>query len=607
VHPQAARRYPQLSHDRDGNKCQRLSPNSVEPGKVLLVREWYVSSACLGYRVQPMTEGEMQTQLAIAHLIDLSERQSKARLAGGPPGTTQPERASVLIRDSERTTDRSVAALEARPGIEADQRGRQERLEAAALRGPFAAPVRRVLGYVQRARTDSLVRNSLYLIASTAVTAGLGYLFWAIAAHVFSSRDVGISSAVISLCSTVALLTYLGSSALLIERLPGSEYSSEWNTILVRICLTTAGVTILATAAVVPLMARSAEYRSYFDNVTTTAVAVIGAAAWTLVNLFGSAFIAARRSGRFLSIQALVSVAKLLFIFPLAAVGAGVVGLPAAWVGSAVVGVCVGAVWLIPGMGLGRRPGYRSRRRSATAPMAGPSIHRRARHRRRRGPPAAASVRGLLGQHLTSVGGAVTPLVLPVLVVLRLGVTPNAHFYITWMVGGAFFIVSPAVAWALFAEGVRTRSDLRNVVVKALRVIAAILVPAMVIMIVAGKLILGLFGAPYAAAGYMLLILLAVSAIPDAVSNVAVAVCRVTHRLAYSTVLNLGILTMTLVAAWILMPRLGIAGVGAAWLGAQVVGAVASMPAFVQVRHSAGRASVVADDLAGNRRYSGQT
>ena len=117
-----------------------------------------------------------------------------------------------------------------------------------------------------------------------------------------------------------------------------------------------------------------------------------------------------------------------------------------------------------------------------------------------------------------------TPLVLPVLVVLRLGVTLNAYFYITWMMGAAFFMVSPAVAQAVFAEGVRAGSDLRTAVVKALRLITVLLVPAMAVMIVGGRFILGLFGASYAAAGYGLLILLAISALPDAVSNVAVVV-----------------------------------------------------------------------------------
>jgi len=450
----------------------------------------------------------------------------------------------------------------------------------------ITAPIRWLPGYLHRARSDSLVRNSLYLMASTVVTAGLGYVFWAVAAHAFTSQEVGIGGAVISLCSTAALLTYLGSSAMLIERLPGNEHSSSWTAILLRICLVTAGVTAVTTAVVVPLLMTSPDYRSFFSSAGPILVAVAGAAAWTLVNLLGAAFIASRRAGRFLSIQTLVSVAKVLLILPLAAVGAGAVGLVGAWVASAILGVFVGAVWLVPRMGLGRAAGLRPHRRAADAGREADAgrAERRGSHRRPAGRPSATFLRRLAGQHLTSVGGAVTPLVLPVLVVLRLGVTLNAYFYITWMLGGVFFMVSPAVSSAVFAEGVRARSDLRRVVRTALRVIVVMLAPAMVIMIVGGRVILGLFGAAYAAAGYGLLILLAISALPDAVSNVAVAISRVTHRLAFSTALNLGILVVTLAGAWILMPRMGIAGVGVAWLGAQTLGAIASVPAYLQIR-----------------------
>jgi O-antigen/teichoic acid export membrane protein len=448
----------------------------------------------------------------------------------------------------------------------------------------LSMPIRWLPGYLHRARSDSLVRNSLYLMSSTVVTAGLGYVFWAIAAHAFTSQQVGIGSAVISLCSTVALLTYLGSSAMLIERLPASERSSEWTAVLVRVCVITAAVTAAATAAAVPVLLTSHNYRLFFNAAPPVLLAVVGAAAWTLVNLLGAAFIAARRAGRLLSTQTLISAAKVLFLLPLAVAGAGATGLVGAWVASAILGAGVGAAWLVPRMGLGRRPAMRTRRRAAVNHHFPLRQHRRPSHRRTPTLPNADSVRHLLGQHLTSVGGAVTPLLLPVLVVLRLGVTQNAYFYITWMMGAAFFMVSPSVAQAVFAEGVRARSDLRGVVIKALLVIAVLLAPAMAVMIIGGKLILGLFGASYGAAGYGLLILLAISALPDAVSNVAVVVCRVTRRLGYSSTVNLAILVMTLVGAWVLMPPIGIAGVGVAWLGAQTIGAIASLPIYAKIR-----------------------
>jgi O-antigen/teichoic acid export membrane protein len=437
--------------------------------------------------------------------------------------------------------------------------------------------------FIHRVRSDSLVRNSLYLMASTVVTAALGYVFWAIAARAFTRQEVGLGSAVISFCGTAALLTYLGSSAMLIERLPASEGSSAWTAVLLRICVATAVVTAVATAVAVPALMRSPDYRMFFNSESPIIVAVVGGAAWTLVNLLGAAFIAARRAGRLLSIQALVSAAKLLFVLLFAAAGTGAAGLVGAWAASSVLGVGIGAGWLIPRMRLGRPPDDGPHRRKVVAPDTRPGPHRRSRHRRLLLVlPSAGSARRMLGQHLTSVGGAVTPLVLPVLVVIRLGVTLNAYFYITWMVGGVFFMVSPSVASALFAEGVRTQSDLRNVVIKALYVIALLLAPAIVVMVVGGRLILGLFGASYAAAGYGLLILLAISAIPDAVSNVAVSIFRVTQRLRYSAVLNLGILVVTLAGAWVLMPSLGIAGAGVAWLGAQTLGAIASLPAYMR-------------------------
>jgi O-antigen/teichoic acid export membrane protein len=450
----------------------------------------------------------------------------------------------------------------------------------AQLSSPFGW----VPGYLHRARSDSLVRNSLYLMASTVVTAGLGYVFWIVAARAFTSREVGTGSAVISLCSTAALITYLGSSAMLIERLPARERSSEWTTVLIRMCLATAVITAVVTVAAVPLLLTSPNYRSFFSTAPAIITAVLGAAAWTLVNLLGAAFIAARRAGRLLSIQTLISASKLVFILPLAAAGAGAMGLVEAWIASAILGIGVGVGWLIPRMGLGHRPGPRSFRRAADKPDLRPRRYSRPRHRRGPAMPTADFLRRLAGQHLTSVGGAMTPLVLPVVVTLRLGVTQNAYFYITEMMGAAFFMISPSVATAVFAEGVRASADLRGVVARALRVIAVLMAPAMVIMILGGRLILGLFGPSYAASGYGLLILLAISALPDAVSNVAVAVFRITNRLGYSAALNLGMLVMTVAGAWILMPRLGIAGVGVAWLAAQIFGAIASLPAYTLIR-----------------------
>jgi O-antigen/teichoic acid export membrane protein len=440
----------------------------------------------------------------------------------------------------------------------------------------------RLTGTLRRARSDSLVRNSLYLMGSTVTTAGLGYIYWVVAAHIFTKQSIGLSSGVVSICMTISLLTYLGPSAMLIEQLPQKERSSEWARLLYSTSWATAAVTCVAIAAVAPAILISHNYRAFCTGPASMLIVLAGACATTLLNLVGAAFIAARQASRMMVMMTVVSVTKLLLLFFFA--HAGVTGLVDTWVISSVVGVAVGACWLIPQMGLDRGTSYRSHRRGGASERGRRGSRRPARHQRVRALPGRKYLQRLIGQHLTSVGGYLTPLLLPVLVVMRLGAAANADFYVTWMIGSIFFMVSPSVSTAVFAEGSRVGSNLSKDVFKALRMTALLLAPAILVAILGGRIVLRMFGATYANAGYELLIIFAISAIPDAVSNIAVAVWRITRHLGYSASLNFGILVTTLASAWILMPRLGTSGVGVAWGSVQLVGAIASLPAYAHMR-----------------------
>jgi O-antigen/teichoic acid export membrane protein len=439
----------------------------------------------------------------------------------------------------------------------------------------------RLVDTLRRARSDSLVRNSLYLMASTVTTGGLGYVYWIFAAHLFAKQSVGLGSGVVSMCTTISLMTYLGPYAMIIEQLPGKERSPEWTKALYRVSAGTVIVTCILTAAVVPAILLSSNYRTFYTGAGSILVLLAGTGASTLLNLLAAAFIAARQASRMLVMMTYVSLAKLLLLLSFA--HAGAIGLVDTWVISAVLGVLVGACWLIPEMGLGRQQRYGYHRRASFSQI-GQGTGGHARHRRDLALPGREYLKRLIGQHLTSVGGFLTPLLLPVLVVMRLGTTANANFYVTWMMGSFFFMVSPSVSTAVFAEGSRIGSNLSKEVFKALRMTGLLLVPAILAAIIGGRIVLRLFGATYASAGYELLIILAISAIPDAVSNVAVAIWRITRHLGYSATLNLGILVTTLASAWILMPQLGIDGVGFAWGGIQLAGAIASLPAYAHMR-----------------------
>ncbi|MDT7576476.1 MAG: hypothetical protein QOH17_2809, partial [Pseudonocardiales bacterium] len=108
---------------------------------------------------------------------------------------------------------------------------------------------------------------------------------------------------------------------------------------------------------------------------------------------------------------------------------------------------------------------------------------------------------------------------------------------------------------------------------RSAKIIGALLVVPMVIYLVAGGLLLRLFGPDYPAEGRLLLIVLTLSAVPDAVTNLAVAVLRATGRMRTALWLNVAMLVGALTLAWVLLPVIGIVAAGVGWIVAQVAGA----------------------------------
>jgi O-antigen/teichoic acid export membrane protein len=170
------------------------------------------------------------------------------------------------------------------------------------------------------------------------------------------------------------------------------------------------------------------------------------------------------------------------------------------------------------------------------------------------------------------MGGALLPYLLPVVVTTRLSSSDNAYFYTTWMMAGIFLIIAPAVSQSLFAEGVHNPHELTVKARSALGMISAILVPGIVAIFLLGGPLLSAFGPAYEqhASGLLRLVLLA--SIPDALTQVYVAVLRVEQRLRTAAALNLGMGTGTVLLSWTLLPRLGINAVGWSFLVMQLCG-----------------------------------
>jgi O-antigen/teichoic acid export membrane protein len=395
----------------------------------------------------------------------------------------------------------------------------------------------------------------MLFMSTTVVASALGAAYWVLAARLYPPHVVGLAAALLSAMGLASTLSTLGIQGTIVQRLPRRLSGPEWSaTLAAAVVAATAAALLGACLLVMGLSVAGRRFEIIRDDHAYAALLAAGVAATTVSTVLDYAFVAERASGRMLLRTGTFSLVKVpLVVIAATTASVSALGILLSWVVAAFVGLSVSIV-LLGGLGRGSR--------SRPQPRA---IAREMR----------AMVPVLPAQHAITVAAALPMFVLPLLVAAELSPTDNAHFYTTWMVGSVFFIVSPAISWSLFAEGRRKSPDLRCLVRDAARLNALLLGPLVLVFLLGGRFALSIFGPEYAEHDTVLLLaILVLSAIPDAITNIFVAVMRARATLRPAVSLNVAMAVEAIALAWILIPPMGIVGAGFAWLVAQVTGSV---------------------------------
>ena len=176
--------------------------------------------------------------------------------------------------------------------------------------------------------------------------------------------------------------------------------------------------------------------------------------------------------------------------------------------------------------------------------------------------------------HFASANYAATVLwsapvfLLPLLVANLAGPEAAAYFYVATAVGGLVAMIPWAVSASLFADGSHDEEQLVRYTLESGRAIL-LLVPAVAAVLLLGDRVLLLFGKTYSAEGARLLQVMALATLPLAVNFLFFSVRRVQRRMAGVVASTAWILAATLGLSVVLLPRVGLVGVGVAWLAAQ--------------------------------------
>lgn len=425
---------------------------------------------------------------------------------------------------------------------------------------PEVAPSGMLGALTARLRTDHLVRNSLYLILSTAVQAGLGFAFWIIAARLFSPVDVGRASSLISATVLVAFLALLGLNSTFVRFLPIEPNGDALITagiLLVGICGAAIG---LAYVLLTPLIAPKLAFVAHNPVLAVGFVLLAAAAAINL--LTDSIFIAARKAGYNAVIDGGIGgLAKLVSCVAL--VGTGAYGLFCASAGGFAAAALASLVLMTKVIRW--RPTLRSSRQ-ALWPLL-----------RFSGANYAGNMLNML-----------PTLIVPLIVLDRKGASSAAYYFVAFQTVTLLYSGAAAVEQAFLAEGAHDGVVGRELRRRSLRLVMALCVPAWLVLTVAAHWVMLAFGVKYSLYATDGLMVLAAAAVPLALMNWSLTLLRLTGHLRAIVVSNAVYVVAISGAAWILVPR-GLTAVCAAWpigaLLATITAGVAALTAVPRARH----------------------
>ena len=217
-------------------------------------------------------------------------------------------------------------------------------------------PVReRVSSRYRAGVADPLVMNSMYLMAATAVTSLLGYVFWTVAARMYPASAIGEAGAGVSAMGFASLLGALGGSMAVLGELPSKREPRAWSAAVTAPLVFTSATSVLTALVTVVVLARTGNSAFLYRDGWWVAAFVVGVVATTASQVLESVWVAEHEAVWFLGSSTVFAVVKLAIVaVPVFAVF-GATGILSAW--SAVLAATVAGGVLV----LARTHGYRPR------------------------------------------------------------------------------------------------------------------------------------------------------------------------------------------------------------------------------------------------------
>lgn len=429
-------------------------------------------------------------------------------------------------------------------------------IDAAGIAAP--TPAKRQL----LPRRRSVEFDSTALVLSGLINGALGLIFWAAAARVFPESDVGRAGAVINTAIMLATLANLSFGPMYERFLPQSGRLSQ--RLIVSGQAITGLTAFLLGVGFVFLGPTDRLFHSDTDALLFPFyVMVLSAFALADSVLIGM------RAGRWAAAKNIFhAVAKLAVLVALAAAAMpGANSIVLSWlVPAAVAVIVVQSIVMIAGRGLSR------------------------------GKPRLPSVRSLWayfgGTYGVEVLSSITPLVLPLIVIVSVGAEHTAYFNITWTLVGAILMGTGMVAGPFIAEVAAHPERLATLLRRFIRLLSIVFIVGALALAIGGPIALWIVGQSYSDNGSTLVRLMALVQLLDLPGTLFGVLCRIHRTMRYAVGLQVMSTVGVVGLAYLAVPHWGIDGVGYAYLGVQIVTTIAiAYPLYRRLRIDLGAKS----------------
>lgn len=365
---------------------------------------------------------------------------------------------------------------------------------------------RSLYGLIEGHLATPLYRNAYYFMVNTVATSGLGFIFWKVVATRYEPTSVGLTSALMGTVGLVTSVANLGLGFGAIHLLPEVTGGSHRKRLINSLFTVTGTLAVAVGGVYLALVERLTPELGFInDNLGRIVFFLLFVLAWAWYGLSDQLFTAYRRGGYVLTKNLIANTLKIALVIP--ALVSSTFGIAS----SIAASMWASVLWVM----------RVALPRLETDFTAGPDLDLRYLRRL-----TLYSTPNYFAGWLTQSPN----MLLPILVLSRLGSERNAEFFIAWMIVGILNAVGAAVSGSLLAESVIMPQDMASLAMRALVIALTLQAVALAILVPTSNWLLTLFGPTYATNAHSALLILMSSSLGYTVWSLAQTVLRVRHN-----------------------------------------------------------------------------